>query len=294
MNIQEERQAPAKINLLLNILGRGDDGYHELESLMIPIPLYDILHFRLDDSLSDLRLSIPQNQLNPGADNLVMRAAKAFLKETRMDVGLHIELIKKIPMEAGLGGGSSDAAITLKTLNHCFGKPLSQKTLHTLASQLGSDVPFFLEEKPMLVKGRGEQLQSIPPLRSLDGAGLLLIKPPFGVSTAWAYQELARFPGQLHGQEGRARAMAEALSNQPLADVSEQFYNSLESPVLEKFPLLKLFQESLREWGAVVTLMSGSGSTTFALFENLTIAQKVAEKIPEHFGGTHWISTMEL
>jgi 4-diphosphocytidyl-2-C-methyl-D-erythritol kinase len=144
MNIQEERQAPAKINLLLNILGRGDDGYHELESLMIPIPLYDILHFRLDDSLSDLRLSIPQSQLNPGTDNLVMRAAKAFLKETRMDVGIHIELIKKIPMEAGLGGGSSDAAITLKTLNHCFGKPLSQKTLHTLASQLGSDVPFFL------------------------------------------------------------------------------------------------------------------------------------------------------
>ena len=111
MNIQEERQAPAKINLLLNILGRGDDGYHELESLMIPIPLYDILHFRLDDSLSDLRLSIPQSQLNPGTDNLVMRAAKAFLKETRMDLGIHIELIKKIPMEAGLGGGSSDCLL---------------------------------------------------------------------------------------------------------------------------------------------------------------------------------------
>ena len=294
MTIQEDHQAPAKINLLLNILGRGADGYHELESLMIPIPLYDILHFRLDDSFSDLQLSIPQSQLNPGSDNLVMRAAKAFLKETGMDVGLHIELIKKIPMEAGLGGGSSDAAITLKTLNHCLGKPLRQKTLHALASQLGSDVPFFLEEKPMLLRGRGEQLQAIPYLRSLDGVGLLLVKPPFGVCTAWAYQKLAHFPRQLHGQEGRARAMAEALSNQPLADVSEHFYNSLESPVLEKFPLLKLFQESLREWGAVVTLMSGSGSTTFALFENLTIAQKVAEKIPEHYGGNHWISTMEL
>ena len=229
MNIQEERQAPAKINLLLNILGRGDDGYHELESLMIPIPLYDILHFRLDDSLSDLRLSIPQNQLNPGADNLVMRAAKAFLKETRMDVGLHIELIKKSPWKPVLGVGARPyAAITLKTLNHCFGKPLSQKTLHTLASQLGSDVPFFLEKKPMLVKGRGEQLQSIPPLRSLDGAGLLLIKPPFGVSTAWAYQELARFPRQLQGQGRGARQRQSALSISP-ADVSEQFYNSLES-----------------------------------------------------------------
>ena len=235
MNIQEERQAPAKINLLLNILGRGDDGYHELESLMIPIPLYDILHFRLDDSLSDLRLSIPQNQLNPGADNLVMRAAKAFLKETRMNVGLHIELVKKIPMEAGLGGGSSDAAITLKALNHCFGKPLSQKTLHTLASQLGSDVPFFLEEKPMLVKGRGAQLQSIPSLRSLDGAGLLLIKPPFGVSTAWAYQELARFPRQLQGQEGRAQTMAEALSNQPLLMCLSNFTTASNHPFLKNF-----------------------------------------------------------
>ena len=140
--------------------------------------------------------------------------------------------------------------------------------LAALAAALGSDVAFFLQTKPALATGRGEKIVPLEPFPALRGTALLLIHPGFGVSTAWAYQNLARFPEALNGRPGRAQKLVELLQTGGLAGAAAEFYNSLEAPVLEKYPLLALFQEFLRAHGASVALMSGSGSTTFALVEN--------------------------
>ncbi len=289
-----KRTSPAKINLLLNILGRQSNGFHALESLMLPLPLCDELTFEDDCQKPGIELIVPDSKLTPGPENLIHRAAVAFEKATDIAQHLRIRVQKRIPMEAGLGGGSSNAAITLRTLNEIYGHPLSAETLHSLAKELGSDVPFFLHDQPMLAAGRGEKLQPVEKLGALEGKALLLIKPPFGVSTAWAYENLCRFPTHLNGKPGRAKELAQALIDSDLSQVSHLFYNSLEAPVLAKYPLLELMQDCLRQKGARATLMSGSGSTTFALFEDSAEAILAKKALEQAFGSHHWIEICAL
>src|SRR5258706_15102733 len=156
---------------------------------------------------------------------------------------------------------SEICATTLLGLNELFGSPLSSDRLFELAASLGSDVPFFLQPKPALATGRGERIESIEFFPCLRGRALLLIHPGFGISTPWAYQQLPRFPAALNGQPGRAAKLIKVLQSGQLAAAAAEFYNSLEPPALPKFPLLELFQEFLRANGALVALMSGSGST---------------------------------
>jgi 4-diphosphocytidyl-2-C-methyl-D-erythritol kinase len=150
-----------------------------------------------------------------------------------------------------------------------------------------------LQDKPAIGVGRGEQVKSLEPFSSLRGKGLILIHPGFGVSTAWAYKNLARFPSSLNGVPGRAERLVRNLAVSVSAAVSD-IYNSLEAPVLEKYPLLRIFQEFLRENGALVALMSGSGSTTFAITENASRAEALGERFRGHFGNSCWISTVTL
>lgn len=258
-----ERASACKVNLCLNILGRRPDGYHELETLFHPVRLCDELRFTPIPRGVVLTCSDPT--LPTDARNLVHRAATRFLEAARLSAGVDIHLHKRIPLAAGLGGGSSNAATTLRALNELFGHPLTPQQLHQLATGLGADVPFFLQDRPALATGRGEQLQPLEPFPVLRGCAFFLIHPGFGISTAWAYQQLARFPAALHGTPGRAARLAERLRQGDWAAAAPDFYNALEAPALEKFPLLALFQEFLRAQGAPVALMSGSGSTTFAL-----------------------------
>ena len=187
-------------------------------------------------------------------------------------------------MGAGLGGGSGNAATTLLGLNELFGQPLEPEKLTQVAASLGSDVPFFLQTKPALATGRGEIIQPLEFFRPLKGASFLLIHPGFGIATAWAYQQLARFPAALNGKPGRAGQLISALQSSDLAKASKHFYNSLEAPALEKFPILALYQDFLRAEGAIVTLMSGSGSTTFAIASNSASARQLEEKVKAKFG----------
>jgi 4-diphosphocytidyl-2-C-methyl-D-erythritol kinase len=159
---------------------------------------------------------------------------------------------------------------------------------------LGSDIPFFLQDKPALATGRGEKIQSLDFFPVLRGRALLLIHPGFGIATAWAYQQLAKFPDALNGHRGRAEKLISLLQTGDLKAAAAEFYNSLEAPALEKYPLLALFQEFLRENGAAGTLMSGSGSTTFALLESQGAAQKLREQFIGHFGATNWTSVVSL
>ncbi len=287
-----ELNSPCKVNLLLNILGKRPDGFHELETVFQPINLCDRLELARTSNGISLKCSDPG--LPTDARNLVYRAATAFLQAAQVKDGVRIYLEKKIPMAAGLGGGSGNAATTLLGLNELFGHPLPPAKLHDLAAALGSDVPFFLQSKPALATGRGENLKPLEPFPALAGKVFFLIHPGFGISTPWAYQNLARFPSALNGCQGRAQKLAWLLQTPHLSDASPEFYNSLEAPALDKYPILALFQEFFRSEGAGATLMSGSGSTTFAIFENHDIANAVTEKFKARFGASNWTATVSV
>jgi len=277
---------------LLNILGKRADGFHELETVMHPVNLFDVLNLERTDS--GINLTCSDASLPTDNKNLVYRAAEAFLKAAKVKGGVRIHLEKKIPLAAGLGGGSGNAATTLTALNRLFESPLSDSSLHELAAALGSDVPFFLQPKPALGTGRGEVITSLDFFPALSGTAFLLIHPGFGIASSWAYQQLANFPEARNGKAGRARELIELLNAGDLASAGKHFYNSLESPALHKYPILQLYQEFLRENGALAALMSGSGSTTFAIARNVAAAEKLAEAFRSKFGTSSWMAVVPV
>src|SRR4026209_1528748 len=255
--------APAKINLSLKILGQRNDGFHEVDTVIAPISLYDEIgiekrpekgiKFRCDDP------SVPQ-----GDDNLVVRAAKTFFETTKVEPAVSIELKKKIPHGAGLGGGSSDAASVLLALNELFDARLSREALTEMAERIGSDVPFFLFQSAALCKGHGEMVSPVKLKRQFS---ILLLKPAFAVTTAWAYSRW-RDSREIPGIRYEAQEFA-----------GQTFVNDLERPVVEKFVFLaqlKMWMLSRPEVGAA--LMSGSGSTLFAVMRSNADADSVANR----------------
>ena len=172
--------------------------------------------------------------------------------------------------------------------------PLSAAKLGELAASLGSDINFFLQDKPALATGRGEKVESLGYFPALRGRAFFLVHPGFGISTPWAYQNLARFPQALNGRKGRAQLLIAGLQTDDLRTAATNFYNSLEAPALDKFPVLGLYQEFMREQGALATLMSGSGSTTFAIAENVPAAEVLAEKFKVQFGDNGWTAVVPI
>jgi len=269
--------APAKINLSFEIKARRDDRFHEIETLMAPISLADRLTIErsaepeIDFSCDDSSLA--------GGDNLVLKAAELFLRRTNATGGLKIQLEKKIPHGAGLGGGSSDAASTLLGLNDLFGTPLDQATLTGLAAQIGSDVPFFLAGSAAICRGRGELVSPLKLERKLD---LLLVKPDFGVPTPWAYANW-KDSRELPGVDYAAQEFC-----------GMRFVNDLERPVFEKFTLLAHLKTWLRQQPEVgAALMSGSGSTLFAVLRDATDAPLLIERIRREIDPRIWIFACE-
>jgi len=243
--------APAKINLSLKILGRRDNGFHDLDTLIAPISLYDEIRIDKGRPGNGIEFRCDDPSVPPGNDNLVVRAAKAFFETTEIEPAVSIELQKKIPHGAGLGGGSSDAASVLLALNELFDAKLSRQTLARMAEPIGSDVPFFVFQSAARCKGRGEM---VTPIKLKRRFSLLLLKPAFAVSTGWAYsrwQDSREIPGVRYGAQ---------------EFFDQTFVNDLERPVFEKFVFLarlKMWLLSQSEVGAA--LMSGSGSTMFAV-----------------------------
>jgi 4-diphosphocytidyl-2-C-methyl-D-erythritol kinase len=285
--------SPCKVNLLLNILSKRPDGYHELESLMHPVALYDEMEFRVA-AISGIELQCNNPELPVGPGNLVYRAADEFLKASGIRDGVRIRLEKRLPVAAGLGGGSANAAITLQALNELFAGVLQPPTLHSIAARIGSDVPFFLQPRPALATGRGEQVQPLAFFSALKSCAILLVHPGFGIPTAWAYQTLARHPRALHGHAGAAQELIDRLRSEDVGSALRLLYNALEFPALEKYPILTLFQEFFRQEKALGTLMSGSGSTTFAITAARDHAESLAERFRGHFGETAWIGIAPL
>ena len=270
-----EELAHAKVNLFLRVLRRREDGFHEIETLIAPITLHDSLEIEL---ANDLQFHCDEPNL-ASDDNLVARAARLFFSEINWEPRIRLTLRKKIPHGAGLGGGSSDAAATLRGLNRFFDAGLSNERLSTLAAQLGSDVPFFLNETAAMCSGRGEIVMPTPLSASLD---LLLLKPEFGVPSAWAYS-------RWHATRELASAIYEP---QNFAGIT--LANDLEHPVFEKFLFLAQMKSWLRvqpEVGAA--LMSGSGSAIFAVLRSNVDGDALAARANSELDTNLWTCACE-
>ena len=269
--------APAKINLSLKILGRRNDGFHELDTLIAPISIYDEL--RIDKGRHGIKFRCDDPSVPQGDDNLAVRAAKAFFETTKIEPAISIELKKKIPHGAGLGGGSSDAASVLLALNELFEAKLSRGALTEMAEPIGSDVPFFLFQSAALCKGHGEMVSPVKLKRQFS---ILLLKPAFAVSTASAYSRW-QDSREVSGICYEAQEFAE-----------QTFLNDLERPVFEKFVFLaqlKMWLLNQSEVGAA--LMSGSGSTMFAVMRENVGADSVAKRAKEALDPELWTCACE-
>ena len=267
-------KAPAKLNLRLKVTGRRPDGYHDLVSLMVPIDICDILEFRVIPEKIELAwegLPVPVDE-----HNLVHRAASAFFDRSGVSEGISIKVSKNIPVAAGMGGGSSDAAATLLSLNRLWSDPLSPGALKDLALQLGADVPFFLDPKPSLATGVGEVLEPVEQWREF---WYVVVAPRFQVSTAWVYGNLKL--GLTSNEYDRIK---QELRKESLV-LSQFLENDLESVTSAKFPILDRIKRTLLDAGAEGALMSGSGPSVFGVFGSKRLAEQAKEKIlPYDFG----------
>lgn len=272
-------RAPAKINLNLRVLGKNPStGFHDIETWMTPITLADDIRIETT-SETGIQLSCGGADLPEDEGNLAWRAADLFRRTTKIPGGVRMELQKNIPHGAGLGGGSSNAAAVLTALNSLHGSPLDDLTLISLAAQLGSDVPFFLLGLAGLATGRGEKLEDKPLIAPLD---LFLIKPPFGVETAWAYRQWS----------SDVKVPAEWIAPQLHGTV--EIFNDLERPVFHKFIQLPVMKEWLLKHSLVAAAgMSGSGSCLFAILHDTRGADALAEEVKTFFGPTFWTASCQ-
>jgi len=274
--------APAKLNLWLKIHEKREDGFHEIETLMVPIAtVKDELHFDLNLGAGELIFECNDYNLESDRENLVLRALRALQCEVGNEFHGKIRLAKSVPVGAGLGGGSSDAAATLRAVNKIIGCPLSSEQLHELAASIGSDVPFFLDGSPAICSGRGEKIKALE--GSVPAYSVVLVKPDFGVSSAWAYSKWAT-----------AEPLPE-VSYVPQSTAWGSFYNDLEIPVFQKYlGLANMKMWLLEQKESEIALMSGSGSTLYALCQNPHEADRLLDKISVEFGPSVWSAVGSL
>jgi 4-diphosphocytidyl-2-C-methyl-D-erythritol kinase len=270
-----EELAHAKVNLFLRVLRRREDGFHEIETVMAPITLCDSLEIQ-----PSKRFEFHCDEPNlAGDENLVVRAARVFFSETNRDPNVSLTLHKNVPHGAGLGGGSSDAAATLRGLNRFFNAGVSSEKLSALAAQLGSDVAFFLSETAATCHGRGEV---VTPAALSTPLSLLLMKPEFGVQSSWAYSRW------------QATREVSGVDYQPQKFGDITFVNDLERPVFEKFVFLAQLKSWLLKQPEVGTaLMSGSGSTVFAVLRDPRFGDALIARARDELDSQMWACVCE-
>jgi 4-diphosphocytidyl-2-C-methyl-D-erythritol kinase len=273
---------PAKINWFLRVTGKRNDGYHDIHSIMHYISLYDQLTFGNADSIE-----VSGNLDIAPEENLVYKAAHHLRNHTGVQSGARIVLKKNIPVGAGLGGGSSDAACALLGLNYLWNLSLSIKELHKLAEGIGSDVPFFFHGPCALIEGRGEKVHHI---RDFDiSHTLLLVKPDFSVSTKWAYSHYDELSAnKLTKKTVDIKLFCQALINQDSTILRNLIENDLEKVVCTQHPVISRIKKVMLRENALASTMSGSGPTVFGIFKNRTEAEKAAQHMLPY-----WTSVVE-
>ena len=267
-------RAPAKVNLQLRILGPRADGFHDIETTIVPISLSDEITVEIFEG-DTVTISCDDPRVPTDRSNLAAAAAHEFQAETGLRFAVSIDIRKSIPIGAGLGGGSSDAAAVLLALDERLGTQLGIEGLERVAEKLGSDVPFFIRRLPAICRGRGEIVE---PFDVPERMKILLIKPPFGVETPWAYKAWA----------SSYSLSSELEIEQDLGWI--KVFNSLERPVFEKFLLLPVMKDWLRKQPEVrAAAMSGSGSTVFAVLDDNASGSDLDRRLKAMFGDTLWV-----
>ncbi len=274
--------APAKINLYLAVTGKRPDGYHTLHSLFCLVDLadtvsIDVTHSGMGVTCTDP--TVPENEAN-----IAYTAARAFFEKTQIETGLHIHIDKRIPVAAGLGGGSSDAAAVLKGLNRHYQEPLSNQQMHSLATAIGADVPFFLLGKAAWAKGIGDQLTPADDVPSLP---VILVDPGHPLSTAAIYKNLNLRLTKCT-QKHKNLSFEKLLSNKGCG-----LCNDLEPVAVKQCPSILDIKAQLSKLGAAGTLMSGSGSTVFGIFKKISMARFAFDQLVGSHAGSVFLTTLK-
>lgn len=282
-------QAPAKLNLFFEVLGKRDDGYHEIETLMVPVDLYDTLYFR-EDSSGQVELDCRRapgrrgpggyrlGDVPEGRENLVLRAVELLRRRAGVRSGASLRLVKRIPSAAGLGGGSSDAAAALAVANRGWNLGWSRPALAELAAELGSDVPFFLANGPAVCRGRGERVQ---PVAGLGALCFVVVRPPVGLATAAVYRAC-----QVPPDPRSPDALLRALSGGDLRAAGRLLWNRLQGAAETLSPWIRRLREEMARMDLLGHQMSGSGTCYFGLCRHARHARRVAGRLQANGVGT--------
>lgn len=276
-------KAFAKINLALDVLGKRQDGYHEVETIMQGIDLHDII--ALEPAPQGINLSCNWKELGTGPSNLAYRAAGLLMKNYNIS-GVKIHLEKKIPLAAGLAGGSTDAAAVLLGINQLFSLGLSMEKLQELAATLGSDVPFCLSPLTALARGRGEVINELSPCPQLR---LVLLKPSFGVSTKEVYEHIDKVK---ISRRPNVQELIRAIKSQNINLLFTSIGNVLEYSTFDLYPQMRFFRQELLDKGASSVMMSGSGPTMVAFLQDTMSAHQMVTVLKKQYG--HVFATVTL
>jgi 4-diphosphocytidyl-2-C-methyl-D-erythritol kinase len=268
-------EAPAKVNYRLDVLRKRPDGYHELRMVMQRIDLCDSIEITLADN-PGIRVTCGRDGVPDGPGNIAWRAADLLLKLAERKPGIDIRITKRIPVAAGMGGGSSDGAAVLMGVNELLGLGLSDQRLMEIGVTLGADVPFFIFKRTALAEGIGDRLT---PIERVPKAWLVIVNPNIHVSTAWVYQNLQLTSGR---NENIIPRLYESI-----ADICAILSNDLESVTVKRHPIIAEIKEQLLRAGACGALMSGSGPTVFGVFESEAAARHAATDLARNTG---WFS----
>ncbi|MBI5821173.1 MAG: 4-(cytidine 5'-diphospho)-2-C-methyl-D-erythritol kinase [Verrucomicrobia bacterium] len=282
-------RSPGKINFGLDIIRKRPDGFHELESLMVPLDVCDEMEFEPRDAGHGITMECDAPGLPTNSGNLVIRAAELLQRQVTVSAGAHIKLRKRLPIAAGMGGGSGNGAVALTGLNQLWQLGLTRDQLQPIAATLGSDCALFLDPKPSFCHGRGELVEALSEaeIQTLRTAHFVLINPGFGISTKWAYEQVRPF---LTGRGGAIKVIRDALAGGDLPAAAHAMVNTLEGPALRKYPMLELLKESLARNGCAGSMMSGSGATVFGVATDRASAECAMAAARAEFGDSMWMT----
>ncbi|WP_297520911.1 4-(cytidine 5'-diphospho)-2-C-methyl-D-erythritol kinase [uncultured Clostridium sp.] len=271
------RKAYAKINIALDAIGKREDGYHLLKMIMQTVDIYDEIELNKNKE-KKINLTTDKYYLPTDEKNLAYKAAKLFMDTYKIKDGVDIHIKKNIPVSAGMAGGSADAATVLFLMNKVFNQGVSKTELEKLAIKIGADVPYCIEGGTALCEGIGEKIKKIKPFKDKI---IVIVKPSFGVSTKDVYGDLDITKIHKHADiEGLIKCMAK----EDLYGVSTRMRNVLENVTVKKHRVIREIKDELRTTGAIGTMMSGSGPTVFAFFEDMLVAQKAYDRMKEVYG----------
>jgi 4-diphosphocytidyl-2-C-methyl-D-erythritol kinase len=264
-------KTPAKINIGLNIISKREDGYHNLETIFYPINLWDALTIKEDNKFA---LIINNSQLNSEHDNTIVKAKELISKLTGIKINALVTLDKRIPIGAGMGGGSSDGAAALILFNKFYKLNLSNEVLYSLALKIGSDAPFFIEPKTKFGASRGEIFEST---ELIIDKPILIVNPGIHISTTWAFNKIRPKMPEIHLNQ------IEFSGHYSLSNLKNNIVNDFEPVVFESYPEIKEIKDKMYDLGAELSLMTGSGSTVFGIFPDILSAQNASREFPTNY-----------